>query len=288
MAQAPGHRLGQIIGDTLELAVGPPLQTFADQHGLYLDVHGERPARPGKKVTWKDDLGNKHDLDHVLERGGTDSQLGIPVAFIETAWRRYTKHSRNKAQEIQGAVLPLLTSWAEVKPFAGVVLAGVWTQGSLNQLRSNGFSILHIPYETMIDVFRQWDIEIYYEESSSDDFLQEQIDRWDKLSDADRDGLGEALRKKTAGQLDAFMSDLSRNVLRCIESISVLPLHGSATECTSVDDAITLIRTHEPSRTTGPLVRFEVVIRYDNGDRITADFASPADAVAFLESFQEQ
>lgn len=288
MAQAPGHRLGQIIGDTLELAVGPPLQDFADQHGLYLDVHGDRPARPGKKVTWKDDLGNTHDLDHVLERGGTDHQLGIPVAFIETAWRRYTKHSRNKAQEIQGAVLPLLTSWAQVKPFAGVVLAGVWTQGSLNQLRSNGFSILHIPYETMIDVFRQWDIEIYYEESSSDDFLQEQIDRWDKLSAADRDGLGEALREKTARQLDAFMSDLSRTVLRRIERISVLPLHGSVTECISVDEAINLIKTHDPSRSAGPLVRFEVIIRYDNGDRITADFASPADAVAFLESFEER
>jgi hypothetical protein len=30
MAQAPGHRLGQIIGDTLELAIGPPLQAFAN------------------------------------------------------------------------------------------------------------------------------------------------------------------------------------------------------------------------------------------------------------------
>lgn len=222
----------------------------------------------------------------MLERGGTDQQLGIPVAFIETAWRRYTKHSRNKAQEIQGAVLPLLTSWAQVKPFAGVVLAGVWTQGSLNQLRSNGFSILHIPYETMTDVFRKWSMEIYYEESSSDDFLQEQIDRWLKLSSEERDDLGEALREEISGQLDVFMNDLAQTVLRRIERISILPLHGSATECITVDEAINLIKTHDPSRPTGPLVRVEVIIRYDNGDRVTADFASPADAVAFLESFQ--
>ena len=45
--------------------------------------------------------------DYVLERGGTDTVRGLPAAFIETAWRRYTKHSRNKAQEIQGAVLAL-------------------------------------------------------------------------------------------------------------------------------------------------------------------------------------
>ncbi|MGC1853347.1 MAG: hypothetical protein WA687_12995 [Solirubrobacterales bacterium] len=228
----------------------------------------------------------KTNLDYVLERGGTDHHLGIPVAFIETAWRRYTKHSRNKAQEIQGAVLPLLTSWAQVKPFAGVVLAGVWTQGSLDQLRSNGFSILHIPYETMIDVFQEWDIEIYYEESSSDNFLQEQIDRWHKLSDAECDELGDALRQKIGEQLDAFMDDLSQTILRRIERISILPLHGSAAECITVGEAISLIKTHDPSRSAGPLVRFEVIIRYDNGDRVTADFASPADAIAFLESFQ--
>jgi len=45
--------------------------------------------------------------DHVLERGGTDAMRGVPAAFIETGWRRCTKHSRNKAQEIQGAVLAL-------------------------------------------------------------------------------------------------------------------------------------------------------------------------------------
>lgn len=286
MAQAPGHRLGQIIGDTLELAIAPPLQRFADEHGLYLDAKGERPARSGKKVAWKDDLGNTHDLDHVLERGGTDEHLGIPVAFIETAWRRYTKHSRNKAQEIQGAVLPLLTTWAHVKPFAGVVLAGVWTQGSLNQLESNGFSILHIPYETIIEVFRGLDIEVYYEEKSTDEFLREQIEKWEGLTSNDRDELGEALRSATSTDLRAFIADLGRTVLRRIEQISVLPLHGSVMECVSVDEAVALIQSYDPNVRTGPLVRFEVIIRYDNRDRVTADFASPADAIAFLESFR--
>lgn len=51
--------------------------------------------------------GNAHDLDFVLERGGSDDKIGMPAAFIETAWRRYTKHYRNNAQEIQGALEPL-------------------------------------------------------------------------------------------------------------------------------------------------------------------------------------
>lgn len=285
MAQAPGHRLGQIIGDTLEVAIGPCLQEFADDHGLYLDTRGLRPARSGKKVTWRDDLGNEHDLDFVLERGGSSEDLGIPVAFIETAWRRYTKHSRNKAQEIQGAILPLLATWSHARPFAGVVLAGLWTEGSLNQLRSNNFSILHISYETIIEVFKSQGIDVYYEESTSDSYLRRQIDGWESLADADRTGIGAMLRAAIEHDLTAFVDSLALTILRRIDSVSVLPLHGAVTECGTVEDAIKFITGHDARRPAGPLVRFEVIIRYDNQDRVTADFSSSADAVSFLRSF---
>jgi len=236
-------------------------------------------------VTWRDDLGNEHDLDYVLERGGSAEDLGIPVAFIETAWRRYTKHSRNKAQEIQGAILPLLATWSHARPFAGVVLAGLWTKGSLNQLRSNNFSILHISYETIIEVFKSLNIDVYYEESTSDDYLRQQIDRWESLSDADRVAIGAILRTMIDHDLTVFIDSLALTVLRRIDSVSVLPLHGATTECETVEDAIKYIAGHDSRDATGPLVRFEVIIRYDNQDRITAHFSSSADAVSFLRSF---
>ncbi len=59
-------------------------------------------------------------MDFVLERDGSDTRTGTPIAFIETAWRRYTKHSRNKAQEIQGAILPLVTTHREAASYFGV------------------------------------------------------------------------------------------------------------------------------------------------------------------------
>lgn len=111
MAESPSHKWGQIIGqEFLEVAMDPHLRTTATKHGLFLDLKGTRPARTGKKISWADLYGNTHDLDFVFERGGSPNKIGDPVAFIETAWRRYTKHSRNKAQEIQGAVLPLVTT----------------------------------------------------------------------------------------------------------------------------------------------------------------------------------
>lgn len=288
MAQAPGHRLGQIIGETLEHAISEPLEQFANEHGLYLDSHGERPARTGKRVRWVDDLGNAHDLDHVLERGGSDLRLGVPVAFIETAWRRYTKHSRNKAQEIQGAILPLLATWAHARPFAGVVLAGVWTQGSLNQLKSNGFSLLYIPYETVISVFHEYGIEVMYDETTADEVLKKQIARWESLSPKARNALVESLRSATSEELEAFLHDLALTILRRITSISILPLYGEMVACTSVDEAISALQTYESRKAKDALsfVRFEVGIRYDNGDRITAEFDTSANAVSFLDSFR--
>src|SRR3972149_4853370 len=118
MAESPAHKFGQVIGGVLESGIRPQLEEFCHQQGLYLDhQHKDRPARRGRKVTWADDYGNAHDLDFVIEREGTDQTIGQPVAFIEVAWRRYTKHSRNKAQEIQGAILPLAEKYRWNNPF---------------------------------------------------------------------------------------------------------------------------------------------------------------------------
>ena len=137
MAESPSHKFGQLIGNLLEEVIEPFLADFVHSHNLYLDYQNNpRPARTGKKVTWKDSYGNTHDLDYVLEQNGTPDRVGTPVAFIEVAWRMYTKHSRNKAQEIQGAILPLAEKFQWSSPFLGAVLAGEFTDGSLNQLRS--------------------------------------------------------------------------------------------------------------------------------------------------------
>ena len=75
----------------MEAAVLPMLQGFATTNRLYLDRQGHRSCRKGSKCTWVDANGNAHDLDFVLERGGTPEEVGTPVAFIEAAWRRYTE-----------------------------------------------------------------------------------------------------------------------------------------------------------------------------------------------------
>lgn len=71
MASSPSHKFGQIIGDLLEEIMGPQLQDFCDQRGLYLDKKGERgAARAGKKVSWQDKLATTTTSISSLSKAG--------------------------------------------------------------------------------------------------------------------------------------------------------------------------------------------------------------------------
>jgi len=287
MAQSPAHKFGQIIGDLLEVAVEPLLRRFAERHGLYLDRKGRRTARPGKKVSWTDLSGNTHDLDYVLERGGTAKCIGVPVAFIETAWRRYTKHSRNKAQEIQGPVLPLAEAYRHAAPFMGVILAGVFTEGALAQLQSLGFSVLHFPYETVVEALQTIGVDAYFTEETADAEFERKVRRWDRVPQKKRAETARRLLQINAEAVRDFMGALEGAATRTIQLVRVLPLHGSAVEWGSVEEAISFIESyeenHRPPRM--PVARYEVEVRYHNGDHIQGQFAGKEAAITFLRGY---
>jgi hypothetical protein len=286
MAESPAHRFGQIIGEVLEAAVTPLLAEFAEKHGLYLDKQGERPCRPGKRCTWLDLNENKHDLDFVLERGGSAEKLGIPAAFIETAWRRYTKHSRNKAQEIQGAIGPLAETYKNARPFIGVILAGVFTDGALNQLRSLGFCVLYFSYDSVVAAFKDYGIDASFGEDTPDADFRKKADRYEAMSATRRANLARRLLREQKGDVEEFVEALERVVSRQIDRITVMPLHGNAQELPTVADAITFIEGYEEKAGKLPIQRYEIRIRYNNGDSVEATFRDKGDAVAFLRTYQ--
>jgi hypothetical protein len=287
MAQSWAHKFGQIVGETLERALEPVLRTFAAEHGRYLDQKGPRPTRSGRKVAWTDTLGNTHDLDYVLERGGGPDHIGAPVAFIEVAWRRYTKHSRNKAQEIQAAILPLRERYREAAPFIGVVLAGVFTPGAVQQLRANGFIVLHFPYEHIVAAFRTAGVNADLGENARESEIRSQVSAWRRLRPSVRESVARQLVDARSTEMAEFMEALRRAVLRRIELIRILPLHGVALECTTVEDAIRRIRRYDDRLAPSPVVRYEIEVRYSNGDRIAGQFQDKETAVRFLEPFGE-
>lgn len=220
MAQSPTHKFGQIIGDLVEKALHEPLAAVAREHGLFLDYKHPRPARQGKaKASWLDLKGNVHDLDYVLEVGGSEEVIGRPKAFIEAAYRRYTKHSRNKAQEMQGAIIPLAETHAKDRPFLGVVLAGVFTQGSINQLRSHGFGVLYFPFDGIVAAFQKVGIDAHFDESSSDRTVQRKVAAYAKLREADRTKIVDHLRRLHRDDLTAFLTQLKSALSRMLQAV---------------------------------------------------------------------
>lgn len=286
MADSPAHKLGQIIGDMLEALLRPPLERVAARHGLYLDYKHKREARGDKKkVAWTDAKGNVHDLDYVLEDGGSEKVVGVPRAFIESAWRRYTKHSRNKAQEIQGAVTPLASRYHASSPFLGVALAGVFTEGSLRQLRSHGFSVLFFPYKSVVDAFATQGVDVSFDEDTSVKKLAEKVAAYEALDKDKKAAVEEALRVLHSADIAAFEADLDASLTRKIERVIVLPLHGTRFEAATVKQAIDYVQSYGEANSSKSFSRYEVQVRYNNGDKIEGSFESKVDAVAFLSGF---
>lgn len=286
MATSPAHRFGQIIGEVLESAIIPLLEDFARTHELYLDKHGERPCRTGKKCTWVDLNKNAHDLDFVLERGGTANKKGMPAAFIEVAWRRYTKHSRNKAQEIQGAVMPLIETYRNMAPFQGAILAGVFTTGALTQLRSLGFTVLYFPYETVVGIFRKFGIDAAFDVQTPDTEFEEKVKAFENLSPEKGKALADDLLKACGDDVKAFMNSLTNAVSRQIESIFVLPLHGDPHRVTSVEDALKFIQRYDENRNVDRFERYEIRVHYNNDNEVNGTFNDKESAMEFLRIFQ--
>ncbi len=283
MAQSPSHTFGQKIGELLEELLHPLLLEVAEKHGLYLDYQHAREARGNrKKVAWKDNKGNTHDLDFVLEAGGSETEVGSPKAFIECAWRSYTKHSRNKAQELQGAIIPLAETYQRYHPFLGVVLAGVFTEGSLSQLRSHRFGILFFSRQSIVAAFAVVGIDASFDEETPDAQVKKKLRTYLRLKPAERRKIIDHLKKSHADEVRIFLALLETTLTRNIIAIAVVALHGPIQEVATADDAVEYVEKYDEAKAVTRFICYEVTARYSNGDKITGEFSNKLDAIGFL------
>jgi hypothetical protein len=283
MAESPTHALGQIIGKLIEDALHVPLKAIAEEFGYYLDRQGQRTVRGNfQKVVWQDLRGNGHELDYVFESGGTDEQIGTPRAFIELAWRRYKKHSKNKAQEIEGAVGHLGSTYHESNPFLGAVLAGEFTKPSIRQLESHGFAVLYFSYQDVASAFLSQGVDIRTEEGTSDDEALRKLMAVRALSDTQRDKICEALLSICKSDITAFTSALRAALTRELDRIFVLPLHGVEYELTTFKSAMNFIQNFDEKKAEVTLRRYEIGIRFKNGSKVEGSFVTKWEALDFL------
>ena len=287
MADSPAHAFGQKLGEFLEMLVGYLLEPVATKHGLYVDRKGPRPAR-GRltKATWTDKYGNKHDLDYVLEREGSATRLGAPLAFVEAAWRKGTRHSKNKVQEIQGAILPLVETNSHHAPFAGVILAGDFTAPSIQQLKNLKFKVLYFPTAMAAKAFQKVGLDITSNDTTPDIDYSAKIATYNALTQANRLQVIKEMSALNQQEVDSFIQALEHCLTRQITLVRVLPLHGVAFELTSIIEAVDFIENYSATGIDTPALKFEVEIRYGNGDNIQATLSEKDDVLAFLHTYQ--
>ncbi|MEI2565389.1 hypothetical protein V7T16_17015 [Vibrio metoecus] len=287
MADAKAHKLGQMIGEFIEKYFEEQLLSICNDRNLYLDVVGKvRRARKGKKVKWIDVYGSYHDLDFVIERNGTEDSLGIPAALIECAWRRYTKHSKNKAQEIQGAVLPIAEKYKHHKPFLGAVIAGVFTAPSIEQLNACGFETLYIEYQSIVEAFRMLNIDVSFEENTPDDEAALKIQAIQQLTHEQYRQIFNKIMELSSEKVAHFKSSLIASLDRQVSRIIIAPLYGVSSSFDTVDDALLYIDSFNANLIPHD-VSFEklyIALEYSNTDKITGEFSSKEKAKQFLEN----
>ena len=287
MAKSPSHQLGEYIGDFFESAVIQYLNPIVTSKGFYLDYRHPREARKNRReVIGVDHYGNKHKLDIVVEEDGSESHFGTPKAFIEMAWRRYVKHSKNKAQEIAGAIIPLVETFAKNMPFYAAVLAGEFTENSLVQLRSQGFFVVYFSYTEIAKLFDTAGVSIRWEESTSDAELQRIVDAFQSLTVADKEALTYTFYSMFDSRLGELAQALTNSLGTTISQVIVIPIHGIAHVVASIIDAVEYImRYDEEGGQSIPVLRYEITVRYSNGDEYTMKCANKTKAIQFLRQY---
>lgn len=148
-----GHRLGQLVGDWWEgQVIYPLLQEIANELGLFLDNRlVQRSCRSGK-IKWKDESGNYVDYDYVLELGGTSEKIGVPVAFLESFWRRGARHSKDKARDDTNKLLPMRDTYPTAR-FLAIAACGEFTAPAKEYVTSRNVELFFISKEKIIDAF---------------------------------------------------------------------------------------------------------------------------------------
>lgn len=170
-----GHKLGQIVGDWWETKViYPLLGEVASSLGLFLDNRVvQRDCRDGK-VQWSDVDGNYVDYDYVLELGGSPIKKGVPVAFLESFWRRGARHSKDKARDDTNKLLPMRDTYPTAR-FLAIAACGEFTEPAKEYVRTRNVELFFVSKEKIIEAFHSVGAEIDYPDRLPEDQKMELV-----------------------------------------------------------------------------------------------------------------
>lgn len=176
-----GHKLGQIVGDWFEEEVAKYLlEKIALELNLFLDHRFKSRSCRNRKILWKDLDGNNVDYDFVLELNGTDTKQGIPVAFFETFWRRGARHSKDKARDDSGKLLPMRDTYPTARVL-GIISAGDFTGPAQELVKSRNIDLFYIPKTIILEAWKKAGIEMDYPDNAPESVKLKIVNNVEKL-----------------------------------------------------------------------------------------------------------
>ena len=190
-------------------------------------------------------------------------------------------------QEISGAIIPLVNTYADNMPFYAAVLAGEFTRNSIVQLQSQGFYVLYFPYETICSLFDSIGLSIRWEEDTEDEEIQEIVDQFLELDGTDKDRLLKLFFDRHEQDLYDLSAALVDSLQTSISEVVIIPIHGSTQVLNTVQDAVDFIKDYNERRHNRlSFIRYEITVRYNNGDEYTMKCANKMKALQFLRKYQ--
>ncbi|GBC60731.1 hypothetical protein DENIS_1690 [Desulfonema ishimotonii] len=281
-----GHKLGQLIGDWFEeYFVFPLLERVAEELNLFLDSRFvQRNIRNGK-ILWDDLDGNAVDYDYVLELGGSDRHIGVPVAFIECFWRRGARHSKDKARDDSGKLMPMRDTYPTAR-FLGIISAGDFTKPARELVKSREIDLFYVPKDKVVGAFEACGLVMDYPDKLVENEKAKIVSEFERFFDRDT-------KKRVREKLFGLLGNATINsyVDRVRATLSALPQElrfvlrqdSSPIIFGSIGEATRFLKNPDFNMNT-PIESYLYQITYSDG----SEFEKAVDSIAQLAELHSQ
>jgi hypothetical protein len=140
-----------------------------------------------------------------------------------------------------------------------------------NHLRSRGFNTVYFPAKEVYDAFAQVGIDASSDERTSETECEVKISSWNALPSGSTEVIRDTLLSAEQEQVGQFVAALNGSLSRNVIGVTITALYVKSYDLVQASSA--------------PVSKFEVDIRYSNGDVIHGSFQEADDAIDFLQSF---
>lgn len=115
--------------------------------------------------------------------------------------------------------------------------------------------------------------------------LNQCFPKFSRLSTQKRNVILSQLKAHNSDQLHEFFGKIELSLSRKITSIVVYPLHGLVVELNSAQAAYEFLASYNEGQENLPVARYEIIVKFSNGDKIEAQYHEKQRALFFLKEY---